>query len=158
MFGKISEEDGRSILELILPLPPSDNKLYFITNNYGGKVMTKEARAYHTNVKMFIAELALATKIKFNRDVPYKITLKVYFDKVENKGWLQGAAKNRYRRIDVQNRQKLVIDSIHDSIGIDDSHLFEIHKYKFVDEKNPRIEVELMELPCDKKQEEMVFS
>lgn len=149
---RIGSREGKAFLEIILTLPPTDNHIYFTaaTSKRGYKqsirVLTDEAKRYKRSTAMAIAELAITSNVEFKKDVPYLCVLSVYFEDTENKGWPEGGAKNRYKRVDTTNRNKLLIDSIMEALGIDDSHIFPVIKFKHDDENDPRVEVGIYEL------------
>jgi len=49
------------------------------------------------------------------------------------------------RRRDVQNYPKSILDAFNGFIYKDDSQVYEIHIYKRIDKKNPRVEMEVIE-------------
>lgn len=104
-------------------------------------------------------------------DVALEVRLLFYFEKLDNETWkgLTPAEKakggvqrkvkkrnkktkemetleqfvhvSRYKRLDTDNRVKLVQDCIMDAIDVDDSHIFSNILCKFQDPKRPRVEV-----------------
>lgn len=135
------EYDGdKVVLKTTLPLPPSDNHIYFNLPG-GGRGRTNKAKSYLSKVKSQIAQLAILNHVEFRQHVPYSIETWIYFNKIENKGWVKGKAKSRYMKVDTGNRTKLVEDSIAEAIGVDDSHLFDKYHHKRCDPDNPRVEV-----------------
>lgn len=121
------DKRGRMAIMLMLPVPPSDNKLYWTQLVRAGKklipirVPTDEAKAWKRSVQDKVAELAVHSSQSFLPNVPYDCIITLFFP-VENKTWPK--MKSRFRRLDVQNRGKLAIDAVMQSIGIDDHHLF----------------------------------
>lgn len=103
-----------------MPLPPSDNKIYF-NLKYGGRALTKDATKFKNLVKVKIAKLSVTDIISFKKNIPYRIKIKV-FTKLYNKGWPE-KAKDRFKRVDTLNRTKLLVDAITEAIGIDDKHI-----------------------------------
>lgn len=128
---------------LTLPLPESDNKLYW-NNPHGGRTLSKAGRAYKKNVRALVSRLIARTMTKadFIPNVPYTCILTIYFDQTE---WVTfgkpRGAKQRYKKCDAGNRQKLAIDSVFDAIGIDDRHIFREVIKKREDAEDPRVVV-----------------
>lgn len=135
---------GRVLLHVVLPLPPTDNNIYFNMPG-GGRALTGKAKAYKRAVASEIATLAAKSRVKFPKHVPYTLRTWVYFTQIETKGWVKGKAQNRYMKVDTGNRSKLVEDALASAIGIDDRHFFDKHHYKRCDPDDPRVEVELKE-------------
>lgn len=135
---------GRLLMHVVLPLPPTDNNIYFNMPG-GGRALTDRAKAYKRATASVIAEMAATAAVEFPKNVPYIIRTWVYFTQIETKGWAKGKAQNRYMRVDTGNRSKLIEDSIAAAIGIDDRHFFDKHHYKRCDPNDPRVEVELRE-------------
>lgn len=135
---------------MVLPLPPSDNEIYSTTIIRKGKLiipkrqLTAIARAYKTNAKQKVAKLFLTNSLEFKKNIEYSCLIHVFFKKIYNKGW-PGAAKNRYKREDAQDRIKLATDAISEAIGVDDSHHFRTVIEKEEDKDNPRMEITIFE-------------
>ena len=144
------DKKGRMRIFLVLPIPPSDNNIYSnsvinINNRWiPTRQLTQEARAYKKRVLTKIAGLSLKNPAEFKQNVEYECIIRVYFEKVYNKGWPK-TAKSRYKKEDAQDRIKLVTDAISEAIGIDDSHHFLTKILKFEDRNRPRIVVLIRE-------------
>lgn len=156
---RIISRKGKAFLEIVLTLPPTDNHIYFnaTTEKRGYKqhirVKTEEAKRYERSVASQVAELAIYNQIEFKKNVPYLIFVKVYFEDVENKGWMKGGASTRYKKVDTTNRNKLLTDAIMSALGVDDSHIFPVIKFKESDQDDPRVEVQVYELTEDELHE-----
>lgn len=147
-FGRDSK--GRLCLFITVELPPSDNKLYWV-NQWGKFVLSTLGRNYKRIICDVIARTLSSSIGKgddFRQDIPYELFIALYFEKLEYPNWEQ-AKKSRFLKIDTGNRQKLVIDSIMEAIGIDDRHIFQELIKKSVDQNQPRIEILLREKPED---------
>jgi Holliday junction resolvase RusA-like endonuclease len=130
-----------------LPLPDSDNGLYW-NNPHGGRTLTTKAKAYKRGVKDKVSRLIASTMSAedFVPNVPYTVIITIYFDQLEWKTFgATGGAKTRYKKCDAGNRQKLVIDAVMDAIGIDDKHIFREVIRKREDETRPRVVVVVRE-------------
>lgn len=150
--------NGRAALRIVLPLPPTDNHIYQTIRiskkkgggaNWGttsGRSLTPTARSYKLATATDIAHLAVTNSVQFKKNVPYLLRLKIFFSAVENKSWSKNNAKTRYKKVDTTNRNKLLIDSITQAIGVDDSHIFPVIKLKDSCQDDPRVEVEICEL------------
>jgi Holliday junction resolvase RusA-like endonuclease len=129
------------IIRMQLPMPPSTNRLY---RKFGHQViLTKEARAYHEIVKKNVTKM-LPQLIDFPVDLEtqYRFDIILWLDNVENPGWFEtftkGAqvgerkAKERYKRIDIDNRVKFLQDCFIKALGIpNDSQVFIGSQAKF---------------------------
>jgi len=132
------------ILNVVYPgLPPSSNHIYI-----RGTVLTKEAREFAERFSKFFATNHGHEVIDINPKDIFALHL-VFHMAVMNEGWLergksgQRKAKDRYKRVDLSSRVKLLEDCIRDAIGVDDSHTFAASQMK-CHEKDPgrhRIEI-----------------
>lgn len=131
---------GRMRIKLILPLPPSDNKIYF-NLPHGGRELTSVARAYKNTVKQTVAEAAACCPLSFHKHVRYTVVIKVFLEATENAGFEKSKAKDRYKKVDSTNRTKLAIDAVASAVGIDDRHIFKSVILKYEDPDDPRLEI-----------------
>lgn len=145
------DRKGRMSIRIVLDLPPTDNQIYW-NSQWGGRTLTKKAKRYKRDVRKHVAKLILRSTPKskhvvdFVPDVPYTAIVWIYFEKVENASWgKKNGAKRRYQKIDPGNRQKLVIDSVMDAIGVDDTHVFKEVLHKRCDPDDPRVVVVIRE-------------
>jgi Holliday junction resolvase RusA-like endonuclease len=148
-------------MKFTLPLPPSSNHIYI---NVGkGRTLSKEARAYKTqNVSKIVR--SGGWKEKMDKNAAYSLRLIFYFPQVETKKWVKSLKKNgisedvnRWTRLDLSNRIKLLEDTIVEALGVDDSAFFDMQQVKRLDPDNPRVDVEvtLMEDVCGRKSHRM---
>lgn len=140
----------KAVLEIVLPLPPSDNHIYE-TRRRGRKsfrALTPEAEHYQQAVKSDVSGLALKANVTFNPDSWYLLVLNIVFEAIENEGWhkKKRTAQSRIKKIDLTNRNKLLLDSIAKSVGIDDSSSITVVLLKDENPDDPRVEVKLMEV------------
>lgn len=131
---------GRMRLKLTLPLPPTDNQIYF-NHPRGGRRLSDKARSYKNVVKAAVVPLAATSTHDFQTNVPYEMIIKVFLEATENKGYWEGKTVNRYKKVDSTNRVKLVADAIAEAIGIDDCHIFRTTVVKNEDPDEPRLVV-----------------
>lgn len=123
-------------------IPPTSNKIYF-----RGTQLTAKARKYAEDFAKFVAQNHLHEISGMDINATYAVHLRFYFDKLTNDSWNNLSvppskrAKSRYKRIDLDNRIKLLTDCIRDAIGIDDSQFFAASQEKHEDPSNPRIEI-----------------
>jgi Holliday junction resolvase RusA-like endonuclease len=105
---------------LLTGLPPSSNHAYFNLPK-GGRTLTKGGKKYKTETSTYIMQnfQPLIRGIKLNH--PYGILFGVELD-ILNKTWPE-TAKTRYKRLDVDNRVKLLQDAVVEALGIDDSQM-----------------------------------
>jgi len=103
-------------------LPPSANHAYF-NHPKGGRVMTKKGKKFKIETTTYIVQhhTPTLTRMKFAQNHPYGMAVYFHFPNLENKGFLTGEAKTRYKKLDASNRLKLLEDAVVDALGIDDS-------------------------------------
>ena len=140
-------------IQATLTMPPSSNHIYFNIHG-GGRGMTGEAKSWN---KKAVIEIINQNRLQFAKPLDpnekYDLTLHFYFEEIENKGWSERfvkgkhagerKAENRWKRMDLSNRIKLLEDSIKDAVGVDDSCTFIHTLAKDCDPQNPRVEVTL---------------
>jgi hypothetical protein len=129
----VEDIENRLTLILELPLPPTDNSIY-ISINIGSKprrILSNAAKKFKNQIKVAIARVLIENsgRIKdadfFNNESIYVFKISTYFECIENKGWPK-KAKYRFKKIDLTNRNKLLIDSICENLNIDDSQIFKV--------------------------------
>ncbi len=129
---------GRSPFVILPFLPPTGNHIYG-TNHHGKRYLTKEGAAFKTRAIAHIqreklVEIGRLNQEKTDRSI-YLIQHVFYFDPAEvlnaTYGALdrqgrpkKGSAETRYKKMDSENRVKVVSDSFSTAIGIDDSLFF----------------------------------
>lgn len=148
------QTQGQQQVVLNLPFfPPSSNHIYVTSWRAKKRFLSKEAAAFKTQVVAHIQANYLSVISRLNRDSLYRVWYAFYFphDEVFNKTFgsgKKGAAESRYKRVDVENRLKLVADSLATAIGIDDSQYWEGGHTKLVcTSGDPRIEVFICPVP-----------
>lgn len=115
---------------MILPfLPPSSNHIY-VTSRKGVRFLSKEAETFKRRAISHIQSHYLAQISKLDREAIYRVWYAFYFlpEEILNLTFgegKKGSAKTRYKRMDVENRLKLVADALATAIGIDDCQFFE---------------------------------
>ena len=138
------------VLRVWVPfLPPSSNKIYepvWVRGKPMGKRLSTAGRRFKVRAMKVIQEGGRAALLNLKEHIPYELTLAVFLEKVENKGWASGAAENRYAKIDVTNRIKLIEDTVADAVGVDDRHNFKILLEKHCDPDYPGLYVILAEV------------
>lgn len=106
-----------------LPYPPSTNRLWRVFK--GHMVLSDEARAYKE-----AAYYELRTKGA--RAVTGKVVVHMRVYRPRKAG-------------DLDNRLKIVLDSLKGIAYVDDSQVIAIHMYRYEDKKNPRVLVTVEE-------------
>lgn len=121
-------------------LPPSANKIYF-----RGTQLRREAREFKERFKQYVNQYHGPAVSMIDPSWIFHVHLDIYFDSVENLNWNRQDKKNRpkdrYKRIDLDNRIKFLTDCIRDAIAVDDSHFFYGSQRKLQDSDNPRVEL-----------------
>jgi hypothetical protein len=139
------------VLRVWVPfLPPSSNKIYepvWVNGKPRGKRLSDSGRRFKIRAMKTIQEGGRAALLNLDENIPYELTLAVFLEKVENKGWATGAVDSRYTKVDVTNRIKLIEDTVADAVGVDDRHNFRISLEKHCDPDNPGIYVILAKVP-----------
>ena len=108
---------------IILPLPPSINRIYKI--RYGGRGIYKDKKA-----KDWEEEAGWELKRQWKKP-PYKSQVYlgiVYFMKVDS---------------DIGNRDKILEDRLQGFLYINDKQIWHKNVKKEIDKKNPRVEIEV---------------
>jgi len=118
-------------------LPPSSNHAYFTKVQRKGnksiplRVLTAEGKRYKTGVKTYLAQSRQDVLRFFKPDLPYCLVVRFYMADLLSKTWgTPGGAANRYKKVDVSNRLKLLEDALTAACGHDDSQHFRILLWK----------------------------
>lgn len=106
-----------------LPMPPSLNKLYFTMR--GRRVLSAEGKRVKALIQSKITQAA-AHLPELSTEQPVTLTVHLYFKRLENAGWSKGKAKTRYKRVDVDNRAKLLKDAVEAGLGLGDHLVFKL--------------------------------
>ena len=133
------------MIDVDLPYPPSVNRAYATTRG-GRRLLTAEGKLYKQSIRDVIGQRYSGVTPELSRlgEVPLALTIKLY-TRVENKGWSEGKAKNRYKRVDVSNRVKLLEDALFEALGVDDSLVFRLVVEK-INSDDERVHVNLQEV------------
>lgn len=116
---------------VILPfLPPTSNNIYVNARGGKGRFLSPEAKKFKLQAISHIQSTCLAKITNLDRGAIYAVWYAFYFplEDIINKTFGEGkknSAESRYKRMDVENRIKLVADSLATAIGIDDCQFFE---------------------------------
>jgi len=109
------------VIYLELPtVPPSANHAYANIRGTNKRVLSKDGRAYKTTTTAHIAQKYMREMKFFRKDQPYFMLVRFWFLQIYNSGWPK-TAENRYKKLDVGNRLKLLEDALKEAAGIDDS-------------------------------------
>lgn len=126
------------MIRFTLPgVPPSSNTAYFTTvQRKGGKsiplrVLTTEGKKYKSGIKTHLAKTRQDVLGFFHANRPYCLIVRFYMLDLLNATYgKQGGAENRYKKVDVSNRLKLLEDALTDACGHDDSQHFRVLLWK----------------------------
>lgn len=139
------------MLHICFPaLPPSSNKIYF-----RGTTLTRVAREFAEAFAAYAAQHHLHEINRLNTAGIYAVHLRFFFESLINETWNNPSvrpskrAKDRYKRIDLDNRIKLLTDCVRDAIDIDDSRVFAGSQEKHMDPGRPRVEIYVQEVNPD---------
>lgn len=122
---------------MIIKIPfrtPSVNHLYFNWNNR--RILTKEARELKKEIKDICCKMNLNEKYN---DKKLKVNVKIY----ENWFNKNGTIKKK----DISNKEKFLIDSVFDGLGLDDKCIFKHQMIKIQSDKDYSI-IKIDELKC----------
>lgn len=115
---------------VVLPfLPPTSNHIY-VNGPGGSRFLRSEAKKFKTQAISHIQANCMAKIARLDRNALYQAWYAFYFpiEEIINVTFGSGkkkSAETRYKRMDVENRIKLVADSLATAIGIDDRQFFE---------------------------------
>lgn len=124
-------QEGAGVPFVILPfLPPTSNNIYVNARGGKGRFLSAEAKKFKLRAVALIQSHCLAQIARLDRTAVYQVWYAFYFppEDILNTTFgsgKKGAAETRYKRMDVENRLKLVADSLATAIGIDDCQFFE---------------------------------
>lgn len=127
-------------LQIVVPfLPPSSNHIYVNRPGGKGRFLSKEAEAWKNRFSQQVLAPLLMPMQSFGKAVDddpktvLELWMTFFFPKEDILNTTFGtgtkaAAKTRYKKMDVQNRIKLVTDAVVKALAVDDSLNFrEIH-------------------------------
>jgi Holliday junction resolvase RusA-like endonuclease len=146
-------------IEATLPLPPTSNNIY-VDRAGGGRTKTTEARSWQRRAtKDIMRQSDLTIQAEFDPDRMYWMDLHFFFAAVINKKWQerykrgpkkgQRKGENKWKKIDLSNRIKLLEDTVRNAVGVDDCSTFVLHLTKDCDPDNPRVEVAMYSISGD---------
>jgi Holliday junction resolvase RusA-like endonuclease len=110
-------------------LPPSINAVYKINRKSGVMYMCKEAKAFKEEFEKFARSNWVDLIHKFEPKLVYRVIYDFTFpqqDLLNDKYGQDKRIKSPYKKIDLDNRVKLLQDSLSFVFGFNDSHIFEI--------------------------------
>ncbi len=114
-------------------LPPSSNQAY-VDRPGGGRVLTRAGTKYKKDVIQHIVKNYASQTQELAKDVTIGCLLCFGFPDMLNIHWPK-KSKSRYKRQDVENRTKLLVDAIQEATAMDDSQICFFYKYKYQSEK-----------------------
>ena len=127
-------------------LPPSSNQIYVPHPTKKARILSDKARRFKIKAIQTIQKEGRVAFIQLEQHVTYELQLVVFFEKVIHTGY-PDKTPNRFAKIDLSNRIKLIEDTVAEAIGIDDSHNFKLVLEKHCDPKHPGLYVRLTRIP-----------
>ncbi|MCA8939381.1 MAG: RusA family crossover junction endodeoxyribonuclease [Planctomycetes bacterium] len=116
------------IIYLHRELPPSSNKIYY--NKGKGRGLLAKADAYKTRFSNGLNQQLVRQAVgSLDPNGLYELRLLFLMHGVGNSGWPK-KAKKRFRKMDVDNRVKLVWDATSEATGVDDRNNFILQAFK----------------------------
>lgn len=135
----------KPLLQIWVPeLPPSSNNIYVRHPSGKGRVLSAQARRFKIRAMQTVQTEGKVALLLVEKNVPYELHLAVFFEAVENKSSIHG---DRYKRMDLSNRIKLIEDTIAEAVGLDDCHNFRTSMEKHCDPNHPGLYVTLNRVP-----------
>jgi hypothetical protein len=114
------------LIYFVIPtLPPSSNHAFVTV--HGHRMLSKEGKAYKNETKTYIARTYPSELGYFSKDYEYAVLIRVNFPEqaaLYCKGFKEGKAGSRYKKLDATNRIKLFEDAFAEATGIDDQQNF----------------------------------
>jgi len=133
------------ILKVWVPLlPPTSNNIYVRHPSGRGRVLSAKARHFKIRAMQAVQSRGQVVLLQVEKNIPYELHLAIFFEQVENKASRKG---DRYKKMDLSNRIKLIEDTIAEAVGLDDSHNFRTIQEKHCDPDNPGLYVTLSRVP-----------
>ena len=111
-------------IELTLPVPPSVNRIWR-RGKYGNVYLAPSVEVFYAKARKAAVE-AKVHRVPFPAGVPVKVTMKWY-----------RATKTG----DLDNRTKIVADSLNGIVWADDSQIVEWHLYRYESPKKGRVDL-----------------
>jgi Holliday junction resolvase RusA-like endonuclease len=114
-------------------MPPTSNHCYVTIWQKKMRVLSKEANAFKKRVLTEIVPTYLNEITLLDRYAIYDVHYRFFFerDDVMTKTYGEkNGAESQYKKMDLENRLKLLSDVVSSSIGIDDSQFFAGHQEK----------------------------
>ena len=127
-------------------LPPSSNAIYVNIPGHG-RTLSTQARAFKVKAMREIQQQGRVAFMQMKSNVPYQLSLIVFFDQVEYKHSAKG---NRYVVRDLSNVVKLIEDTVAAAVGIGDEHNFRLVLEKHCDPNKPGMYVDLVRISEDR--------
>jgi Holliday junction resolvase RusA-like endonuclease len=114
-------------------LPPSSNTAYY-NNPKAGRVLTKSGKKYKLDVVQHIVKNHAHQTQELEKNSSIGALIAYGFPNLLNKNF-PDKSKERFKRVDVNNRSKLLIDAVKEATAIDDSQICYDFEYKYHSEK-----------------------
>jgi Holliday junction resolvase RusA-like endonuclease len=133
------------VLNIWVPyFPPSSNNIYIRHPSGKGRILSQEARTFKIRAMKTIQQEGRVSLMQVQKNVPYELHLVLFFPQVENQNSSKG---DRYKKIDLSNRIKLIEDTVSEAVGLDDSHNFRLKQEKHCNPQSPGLYVVLRRVP-----------
>ena len=127
-------------------LPPSSNSIYISHPGGKGRVLSDKARQFKVKAMQTIQKNGRVAFVHLQRNTTYELRITVFFKQVIQKGYPK-TTHNKFTRIDLSNRIKLIEDTVAEAVALDDSHNFRLVLEKQCDPEHPGLYVVLTEIP-----------
>lgn len=135
-----------SSLRLEIPfLPPTSNHIY-VNRRGGGRFLSKEALSFQRRFSAEVVGPNLAAISALDTKAAYQLYMQFFFAK-DDVFTKTASAASKYKKMDLQNRIKLITDSLCTAIGIDDSQFFQETYEKQIGDGKVLIWLQKLELP-----------
>lgn len=136
------------VTQISCPMPPSFNEAYTPAKRHIAKSKNyrRYARKFASEVTDRNPHLITLPDGTFHEDQIFGVYGEVFFDRIWKKRVNKGTSKF-LRRLDLDNRLKIIIDCLSDFIGADDANLFQLASEKEEDSDDPRVEITIWRMP-----------
>ncbi len=111
-------------IQLHIPfIPPSINRLYFNNKYSGGRTLSKEGDVFKIRVKDYIVQNYLEKLNELNPRSIFSVSI-VFYLPIEDLFTSGKNVKSPYRKKDLGNLEKVIIDCLKDFVMDDDCQIF----------------------------------
>jgi len=128
-LGGKAYKDVNNLVLFYPDIPISTNKLYY-NRPGGGRGLTSKANAYKNRVINWLVQAFLNNGVlAFDPSAMYEIRFLFFLERIQQKTW-PDKAQRRFKKEDVDNLVKLLLDSLSSAMQVDDRNFFSVTSMK----------------------------